>query len=83
MVSYHAYQGTDAMRATAILDRCFAKDLDSIHTARLKSVFFGVDALLRGGRLSLTELGRAARGRVLPKHNIKRIHRLLGNPHLA
>ncbi len=71
------------MRATDILDRCFAKDLHSIHTARRKSVFFAVDALLRGGRLSLTELGRAARGRALPKHNIKRIDRLLGNRHLA
>ena len=71
------------MRATAILRRCFTKELHSIHAARLKSVFFGVDALLRGGRLSLTELGRAASGRVLPKHNIKRIDRLLGNAHLV
>ena len=44
------------MRATDILARCFAKDLHTIHKSRLKSVFFGVDALLRGGRLSLTEL---------------------------
>ena len=57
---------------------------EGLHRAgtRLKSVFFGVDALLRGGRLSLTALGRAACGLVRAKHNIKRIDRLLGNPHL-
>ena len=71
-----------AMRATSILQRCFSKDLHSIHKARLKSIFFGVEALLRGGRLSLTELGRAASSQALPKHNIKRIDRLLGNTHL-
>jgi len=45
-------------------------------------VFFGVEALLHGGRLSLTALGRSARGPVAPKHSIKRIDRLLGNPRL-
>ena len=70
------------MRATTILQRCFGDDLNSIHKTRLKPVFFGVDALLRGGRLSLTELGRWAAGHVSPKHNIKRIDRLLGNRHL-
>ena len=45
-------------------------------------MFFGVEALLHGGRLSLTALGRSARGPVAPKHSIKRIDRLLGNPRL-
>jgi len=45
-------------------------------------VFFAVEALLHGGRLSLTAMGRAARGPVLPKHSIKRVDRLLGNQHL-
>jgi hypothetical protein len=71
------------MRATDILARCFTKDLHSIHKSRLKSVFFGVDALLRGGRLSLTELGRAARSGTAPKHSIKRVDRLLGNGRLV
>ena len=70
------------MRAAIILKRNLSKSLQSIHSTRLKSVFFGVDALLRGGRLSLTALGRAACGPVRAKHNIKRIDRLLGNPHL-
>ncbi|MGI3005324.1 IS4 family transposase, partial [Shewanella algae] len=30
----------------------------------------------------LTQLGRNISGAVAPKHNIKRIDRLLGNPHL-
>ena len=70
------------MRASSILKAKLSKSLQSIHRTRLKSVFFGVDALLRGGRLSLTELGRGAAGPVLAKHNIKRIDRLLGNSHL-
>ena len=70
------------MRASSILTAKLSKSLQSIHRSRLKSVFFGVDALLRGGRLSLTSLGRAAAGPVVAKHNIKRIDRLLGNRHL-
>jgi hypothetical protein len=70
------------MGASSILKRKLSKSLQWIHSARLKSVFFGVDALLRGGRLSLTVLGRAASGSVSAKHNIKRIDRLLGNSHL-
>ncbi|GAC1455379.1 MAG: IS4-like element ISSod3 family transposase [Vulcanimicrobiaceae bacterium] len=34
------------------------------------------------GRLSLTAIGRAVAGRVRPKHAIKRVDRLLANPHL-
>ena len=70
------------MRASSILKAKLSKSLQSIHGTRLKSVFFGVDALLRGGRLSLTSLGRAAAGPEGAKHNIKRIDRLLGNAHL-
>ncbi len=40
------------------------------------------EALLDGNQLSLTQLGRNISGAVAPKHNIKRIDRLLGNPHL-
>ena len=35
-------------------------------------------SLLNGQQLSLTELGRNIAGSVAPKHNIKRIDRLLG-----
>ncbi len=40
-------------------------------------------ALLDGDALSLTELGRSIRGTTSAKHSIKRMDRLLGNPHLA
>ncbi len=38
---------------------------------------------MRGRRLTLTELGRSLPGPARVKHNIKRIDRLLGNPHLV
>lgn len=67
------------MRASRILRGVLEKSRLSVHAARLKSVLFAVDALLTGGRLSCAGLGRSARSRVKPKHNIKRIDRLLGN----
>ena len=70
------------MPATKIITQKLIKSLQSVHRTRLKSVFFGVDALLRGGRLSLTEQGSSASGTVSPKHNIKRIDRGLGNRHI-
>jgi len=53
--------------------------LAPVHGSRLKAAMFAVDALLAGGRLSLTALGRSTVGPVAPKHCIKRIDRLLGN----
>ena len=70
------------MHATAILPKSFQNALSFVHKKRLEALFFGVDALIAGGRLSLTALGRSARGPVAPKHYIKRIDRLLGNPYL-
>ena len=40
-----------------------------------------VAALLSGGRLALTHLGRHRAGRAFVKHHIKAVDRLLGNPH--
>jgi hypothetical protein len=45
----------------------------------MKAIFFAVGALLNGGRLSCAGLGRAVRRKVKPKHNIKRIDRLMSN----
>ena len=41
------------------------------------------ESLLDGNQLSLTQLGRSITGNVVPKHNIKRINRLLGNLHVV
>jgi len=70
------------MRATRILHGVLKKSRIPVHKSRLKSVLFGVDALLTGGHLSCAGLGRRAKTRVKPKHNIKRIDRLLGNSKL-
>jgi hypothetical protein len=56
--------------------------LDGIHEKRLDAAFDVAAALLRGGRLTLTALGRAMSGDVAPKHNIKKVDRLLGNKRL-
>jgi hypothetical protein len=70
------------MRVLRILRSVLRKSSIQIHKARLASVFFAVEALLNGGRLTCAGLGRSARNSVVPKHNIKRIDRLLGNPKL-
>src|SRR5262245_46526621 len=57
--------------------------LDGIaHAARRLALLRVVAALLDGGRLSLTQLGRRRSGRAFPKHHIKAVDRLLGNRHL-
>jgi len=54
-----------------------------LHAARLTVLLAAVGAAVRSRRLTLTELGRALIGSARPKHDIKRIDRLLGNRHLA
>jgi hypothetical protein len=70
------------MRAVKTLQQLLISSLVKIHAARIESVFWAVSALIRGGRLSLTGLGRASGGAALTKHNIKRVDRLLGNTKL-
>lgn len=53
-----------------------------IHQKRLTILVLATHALLIGQRLSLTQLGRRLCSKALTKHKIKRIDRLLGNPHL-
>src|SRR5688572_28072151 len=54
------------------------------HLARYQAVLFAMEALLDGGVLTLSGLGRAC-GQLgtSAKHRIKRIDRLLGNSQLA
>lgn len=70
------------MRAEWILQRTFEKDLGVVHLARIRLLFAATFSLLSSGRLSLTSLGRAIARGTSPKHGIKRIDRLLGNPRL-
>ena len=70
------------MRAVNTFKQSLISLLQPIHLIRLNAVFWAVSALLHGGRLSLTCLGRAGAGKGTPKHAIKRSDRLLGNKHL-
>lgn len=70
------------MRATSILRQVVSELEGSVHRARLKAVTAAVMALIRGGKVGLTALGKAIAGGSY-KHGIKRIDRLLGNPALA
>lgn len=70
------------MRAVEILQRQFEADLSGVHVARVRVLFTAAFTLLRSGRLSLTNLGRAIADGTSPKHGIKRIDRLLGNTKL-
>ena len=54
----------------------------TVHKARVAAVFAGVAALVRGGELALSRLGRAIAVRTTAKHGIKRVDRLYGNGHL-
>ncbi|RCU50569.1 IS4 family transposase [Corallincola holothuriorum] len=70
------------MREVQILHQMLAQQCPQIHKKRLSSLIVATQSLLDGDSLSLTELGRNIEGRVAPKHNIKRMDRLLGNHHL-
>ena len=52
------------------------------HATRVAALTRVVQALLTGGKLSLTHLGRSLSGSALVKHQIKAVDRLLGNGHL-
>lgn len=71
------------MHGTGFLHKCMKRAFCFMHTARLAALSRAVQALLLGGRLTLTELGRARPGGAHVKHHIKSIDRLLGNAHLA
>ncbi|MET1080000.1 MAG: IS4 family transposase, partial [Pseudomonas sp.] len=70
------------MQTVRFLHAALAQALRSVHARRLTALMCTVAALLHGRRLTLTGLGRAMPGTAYPKHAIKRVDRLLGNPHL-
>jgi hypothetical protein len=53
-----------------------------MHVTRQAVLFAAVDALMHGGRLTITGLGRAVRSKTTVKHAIKRMDRLLSNGRL-
>lgn len=71
------------MHALNIVQQLIRSCCPHIHAARLEVILAAVGAAVRARRLTLTELGRALVGSARPKHDIKRIDRLLGNRYLA
>jgi Transposase DDE domain len=67
------------MRAVSILRRWLSPSLAFVHAARANALWAAVDAVVAGGVLSLTAMGRACRRAAKPKHRIKAMDRLLGN----
>lgn len=70
------------MQTLRFLHKILAASAPVVHALRLEAVLAAVQALTKGQRLGLTALGRHLPGDTAPKHAIKRIDRLLGNPHL-
>lgn len=70
------------MQALRLLHKALGESFPEVHRTRLRALMAGVEGLLRGRELWLSELGRHLPGRAKEKHKIKRVDRLLGNPHL-
>lgn len=71
------------MRADRLLRTFLGSHVDTVHRARASTVFAAVAALVRGGDLGISRLGRAIASSSKVKHGIKRIDRLYGNEHLV
>lgn len=70
------------MHVGPIVRQLLASCSPLVHAKRLASVHIAIDAIVHGGRLALTSIGRSIAGLVKPKHSIKRVDRLLSNPKL-
>ncbi|HSW12367.1 MAG TPA: IS4 family transposase [Solimonas sp.] len=71
------------MRATAVLQKLLQRSIPSQHAKRLATVTAMVGSALRGGRLTLSGLARSLDSPCAVRHRIKRVDRLLANPHLS
>ncbi|RMD62018.1 MAG: IS4 family transposase, partial [Planctomycetota bacterium] len=71
------------MQAIQLLHNILVRECPKMHAKRREALMAGVRALVRGGKLWLTALGRHVGGPVAEKHSIKRMDRLLGNRHLS
>lgn len=70
------------MHASAILQRCFADVFDAMHAARVEVLSLAVQALINARRLVLMDLARAWPEAERVRAPLKRLDRLLSNPHL-
>ena len=67
------------MRVPAILRRVLRRCRAEVHLKRFTAVLAVIGGIVDGGRLSLTAIGRSLSRRGSPKHDIKRVDRLLSN----
>lgn len=67
------------MHATQILDNYLKKHCQEVHKKRMIALLTITRALMTGKKLSVTGLGRAICNATQPKHNIKRVDRLVGS----
>ena len=70
------------MHTVAVLHKLLLQSVPAMHATRLNTFMAAVQALTQGAKASVTSLGRGLTGRVYDKHKIKRMDRLLSNPHL-
>ncbi len=69
------------MRTLSVLRKLIVKAVP-IHAIRLNALMAAVQALTLGAQARVTSLGRHVIGTAFEKHKIKRMDRLLSNPHL-
>jgi Transposase DDE domain len=71
------------MRVEAMVRELIGVCSSVVHAVRLMTVIKLVEAIIRSGRLTPATIGRSLRGSARPKHEIKRVDRLLGNPKMT
>jgi Transposase DDE domain len=71
------------MRVEAMVRELVDSCSSVVHAVRVTAVTALVEGIIRGGRLSPATIGRVLPGSALPKHGIKRVDRLLGNPKMV
>jgi hypothetical protein len=70
------------MRVAGMVRRICSERDGRIHAGRLEALGAVVEGLISSEKLSVTGIGRGLVTRARPKHSIKRVDRLLSNPHL-
>lgn len=71
------------MQALTLLVRRLVEAVPQMHALRCRVRLAAVATLMQHPRLSIRALGRSLASGATPKYGIKRIDRLVGNPHLV
>jgi hypothetical protein len=72
------------MKESRLLHKSLANACPEIHKVRLTALMAAVTSTIKGQQLSVTGLGRnlKSHSNTDTKHDIKRMDRIIGNPHL-